>query len=120
MSNQDFSREVVSVRLDPQVIADLRNIANARGTTVSQLLREGAVAAAKEPNLMTIEWITPPTVVTDHGRSVTFTAPNPLLTTLDAAIAAQQDVIRQLERARSKVLGLVDRAIDAYTDEVKP
>jgi uncharacterized protein (DUF4415 family) len=34
--------QVVSLRLDPDVISQLRDVANQRGTTVSDLLREGA------------------------------------------------------------------------------
>jgi predicted DNA-binding ribbon-helix-helix protein len=34
--------QVVTLRLEPEVLSDLRDIANERGTTVSDLLREGA------------------------------------------------------------------------------
>lgn len=40
--------QVVSVRLDPAVAADLRDIANERGVTVSDLLRRGAQLAMNE------------------------------------------------------------------------
>lgn len=33
--------QVVSLRLPPEIIADLRDLANARGSSVSDLLREG-------------------------------------------------------------------------------
>lgn len=34
--------QMVSLRLEPDVVADLRDIANERGQTISDLLREGA------------------------------------------------------------------------------
>lgn len=69
--------QVVSVRLDPDVLAQLRDIANQRGWTLSDVLRRGAIGAANEPNEMRIEWTTPPTQVSADGLTATFTAPNP-------------------------------------------
>lgn len=45
----------VSVRLDPEVLSALRNLAESRGTTVSDLLREGAqrVLSAEESHGIT-------------------------------------------------------------------
>lgn len=45
--------QVVSLRLEPETIAALRDIATRRGSTVSDLLREGAgmVIATEEPTM---------------------------------------------------------------------
>lgn len=53
-------------------------------------------------------------------HSVTDVTRRPLVAALDAAIAAQQDVIKQLVRARAEVLRLVDGAIDDYEAERDP
>lgn len=53
-------------------------------------------------------------------QSVTDTIARPLVAAIDAAIAAQQDVIRQLMRARAEVMRLVDETIDAYEPERDP
>lgn len=79
--------QVVSVRLDPEVAGQLRDIANQLGCTVSDLLRRGAIAAANEPNVMRIEWITPPTAVTGGGQSATFDASQPWAETWEEEVA---------------------------------
>lgn len=117
--------QVLSVRLDPDVAAALRDIANERGTTVSELLRQGALAAANEPNVMQITWITPPTQVSADGRSVTFDAsssPTPdlrgALFQLDEEIVNHQERIRLLMRLRRNVAEIADNAdIDARHEE---
>lgn len=54
--------QIVSFRLEPDTIAELRDIANTQGCTVSDLLRRGALMAMEEPNRMVVTWTVPPTV----------------------------------------------------------
>jgi hypothetical protein len=67
--------QVHSVRLDSAMAAELRDIANQRGTTVSELLRHGAVMAAEEAKAARIVWLTRPAVT--YGPNVTITASLP-------------------------------------------
>lgn len=54
--------QVVSFRIDPDMLAELRDIANQQGCTVSDLMRRGALMALEEPNRMVITWTSPPVV----------------------------------------------------------
>lgn len=64
--------EVVSLRLNPQVVAQLREIADTRGCTVSDLLRNGAQTAVAEANAVRIIWTAP---MHAAGPNLTVTAP---------------------------------------------
>lgn len=68
----DRRTEVTSVRLDPDVLAELREIADRNECTVSELLRSGARMVLAEPNRMQITWLTPIYVT---GPNLTLTAP---------------------------------------------
>lgn len=68
----DRRTEVTSVRLDPDVLAELREIADRNECTVSELLRSGARMVLAEPNRMQITWLTPLYVT---GPNLTVTAP---------------------------------------------
>ncbi len=56
-------KQVLSLRMDPQLIRSLRRIASERGTTVSELLREAAsdvVNAASVPTVVTYRAVPQP------------------------------------------------------------
>jgi len=44
--------QMVSVRLDPELVGELRALARARGTSVSELLREGAALVASKSRMV--------------------------------------------------------------------
>lgn len=48
--------QMVSVRLDPAVLGALRNLASGRGTSVSDLLREGAEMVLTAAQTATVYW----------------------------------------------------------------
>jgi hypothetical protein len=75
--------EVTSVRLDPEVVVQLREIANRSECTVSELLRTGAQMVLAEPNRMQIAWLTPLYVT---GPNLTVTVPSAELDELRAKL----------------------------------
>lgn len=103
---------VVSVRLDGETAAQLRDLANERGTTISELLRQGAVAAMNEHNSMKLTWLGAPTV--SIGNTATFTAPAPP-PTLAQRIAADilPVVLAELDKVRAEVAEGIAQAIEA-------
>jgi hypothetical protein len=101
---------VLSVRLQPDVAAALRDIANERGTTVSELLRRAAIAAANEPNVMRIEWLTPPTVSYGNGTTAVFTAPP----SIDDEERAELELLRAQRQTLLQMLTHIDGVGDRH------
>lgn len=65
MSDREYGKgrsEVLSFRLEPDVLAELRNLADAQGCTISDLLRRGVLMALEEPARLVITWTSGPAV----------------------------------------------------------
>lgn len=57
-----FELQPVAFRVEPGILAQLRDIAAAQGCTVSDLLRRGALMALEEPDRVVITWTVSPAV----------------------------------------------------------
>lgn len=66
--------EILSCRLDAETLAELRDIANRQGCTISDLLRRGALMAMEEPNRMVITWTSAPEVTMLNPQTVAVAA----------------------------------------------
>lgn len=115
--------KVVSFRIDPETAAKLREIANERGCTVSDLVRQGATLTIETHRpVMTITWLTPPMVVS--GTTATFDAAGVIAEIRQAVAAGElvmaptdsqrmeelEERVAELERQRKAVLDACDEA----------
>ena len=62
--------QMVSVRLDPQLVGELRSVAERRGTTLSEVLREAAASAAAHSRSIPVEWKVSTIEVTGPSRPI--------------------------------------------------
>lgn len=84
---------VVSLRLDPDTVAQLRDIANQKGVTVSDLLRKGALAVLEEPNTMRVTWTAGPNVTLLNDQTVRVDASAERVAAVDIVVSRCGDVV---------------------------
>lgn len=84
---------VVSLRLDPDTVAQLRNIANQEGVTVSDLLRKGALAVLEEPDTMRVTWTAGPNVTLLNDQTVRVNASAGRVAAVDTVVSRCGNVV---------------------------